>query len=374
MKILYIARSTIPSREANSIQVMKMCQAFADNGHDVVLLVPDKKQNNEPAVQKVYTSYGVKECFTIKKLQSYHKKWRAFFEVIEIKKALAEFQPDVVYGRCSFGCTIACMNGYETMYEAHGPIWSSSTFKKYGFLLLSRNKNFKRLIVISNALKQLYINENIIHPNKIYVAHDGADEVADFDTKVKLYGNNDKINIGYSGHLYTGKGMEVIAQIAPLAKEFNFHIVGGTEKDIAYWKSVISADNVYFYGFQLQNDVAKYINSFDICLLPNQKIVIPCGKQDAKRNISNFTSPLKMFEYMAHKKAIIASDLPVLREVLNSSNAQLVPCDDIHGWLNALELLQDVRKREILAQQAYSDFMQTYRWKNRAMLILQHQY
>ena len=43
MKILYISKSTIPSRTANSVHVMKMCQAFSDIGHDVVLLAPIKK-------------------------------------------------------------------------------------------------------------------------------------------------------------------------------------------------------------------------------------------------------------------------------------------------------------------------------------------
>ena len=38
MNILYISNSIIPSRTANSIHVMKMCQAFADNGHEVTLL------------------------------------------------------------------------------------------------------------------------------------------------------------------------------------------------------------------------------------------------------------------------------------------------------------------------------------------------
>jgi hypothetical protein len=44
MKILYISNSTIPSRTANSIHVIKMCHAFADNGHEVILLAPDKKK------------------------------------------------------------------------------------------------------------------------------------------------------------------------------------------------------------------------------------------------------------------------------------------------------------------------------------------
>ena len=53
MKIVYISSSTIPSRAANSIHVMKMCQAFANNGYDVVLLAPDKQVDIE---------LGVEEC------------------------------------------------------------------------------------------------------------------------------------------------------------------------------------------------------------------------------------------------------------------------------------------------------------------------
>jgi len=54
MKILYISKSIIPSRSANSIHVMKMCQAFSDNGHEVVLLTPDLKKNYEKNVNDIY--------------------------------------------------------------------------------------------------------------------------------------------------------------------------------------------------------------------------------------------------------------------------------------------------------------------------------
>ena len=63
MKILYISKSIIPSRAANSIHVMKMCQAFADNGHDVILLAPDIKNKFETGVQDLYDYYGVKKKF-----------------------------------------------------------------------------------------------------------------------------------------------------------------------------------------------------------------------------------------------------------------------------------------------------------------------
>jgi glycosyltransferase involved in cell wall biosynthesis len=66
-------------------------------------------------------------------------------------------------------------------------------------------------------------------------------------------------------------------------------------------------------------------------LLPNQKIVLAHGSDlsNISLNISDFTLPLKLFEYMSHKKPIIASDLPVIREVLNEKNSILVKCDDI---------------------------------------------
>ena len=60
MRILYISKSIIPSRTANSIHVMKMCQALSDNGHDVVLLAPHQKNQYEKGVNNIYEYYGVK--------------------------------------------------------------------------------------------------------------------------------------------------------------------------------------------------------------------------------------------------------------------------------------------------------------------------
>ena len=68
MKILYISKSIIPSRSANSIHVMKMCQALADNGHEVTLLAPDLKYQYEKNINDIYNYYGVRKNFLIKKI------------------------------------------------------------------------------------------------------------------------------------------------------------------------------------------------------------------------------------------------------------------------------------------------------------------
>jgi glycosyltransferase involved in cell wall biosynthesis len=110
-----------------------------------------------------------------------------------------------------------------------------------------------------------------------------------------------------------------------------------------------------------------YRNSFDILLAPYEKKVSIFGSN--KGDTSKFMSPLKIFEYMSHKKPIIASDLPVIREILNEKNSILVKPDDIELWINSIEKLKNLQNREVIANQALSDFY-NYTWKNRAQLVV----
>lgn len=111
--------------------------------------------------------------------------------------------------------------------------------------------------------------------------------------------------------------------------------------------------------------MSEYLYAIDICVLPNQKIVYAHGAKKNGFNISEFTSPLKLFEYMAHRKAIIASNLPVLKEVLNQKNSILVNHADIDDWINSIEKLRNPKKRQKLGDQASRD-LNRYTWINRA--------
>ena len=68
---------------------------------------------------------------------------------------------------------------------------------------------------------------------------------------------------------------------------------------------------------------------------------------------------------MSDKKPIIASDLPVIREVLNEKNSILVECDNTNLWLRAINYLRKSENREIIANQALLDFSK-FTWKKRA--------
>jgi glycosyltransferase involved in cell wall biosynthesis len=88
-------------------------------------------------------------------------------------------------------------------------------------------------------------------------------------------------------------------------------------------------------------------------------------------NTASYMSPMKMFEYMATGRTIIASDLPVLREVLDESNAALCNPDDISDWRDALlRAKTDLAWSEKLAVKSLGD-VEKFTWKRRVSNILE---
>src|SRR5690606_4186482 len=128
--------------------------------------------------------------------------------------------------------------------------------------------------------------------------------------------------------------------------------------------------NIFFHGYKPHAEIPRHVASFDIVLLPNQQQVQTFS---GGTDIGRWTSPLKMFEYMAAKKPIICSDLPVLREVMNhESNCLVCAPEAPEKWASAMKRLasDEVLGRNI-ATQARNDFVAKYTWTRRAERILE---
>ncbi|HCC79362.1 MAG TPA: hypothetical protein DEP80_07135 [Anaerolineae bacterium] len=163
--------------------------------------------------------------------------------------------------------------------------------------------------------------------------------------------------------------MELIAELAERMPEVNFLWVGGTSQDVNTWRTRISATglkNMNLTGFIPNRELPLYQAAADALLIPYNRRFTNSGGE----NISNVSSPMKIFEYMAAGRVILSSDLPVLREVLNEANAILCPPEDVEAWEQALRQLQaDPHKGQLLASQARRD-VERYSWVERCRLIL----
>lgn len=350
---------------------MKMCQAFAENGNKVVLLAPNIKKKYEKGIEDIYEYYGVKKNFNIVKL--FHPNilgGSVFYTLFIFFYLLINKEHDLVYGRFLHGIYISTLFKKRVIFESHSPISNKINHRYLIFRKLIESIYFEKLVVISQALKNIYLEKGLLNKSKIQVAHDGADKVGNLNLKIDLLGDKNKLKVGYVGHLYKGRGIDTIIKCSKEINEMTFHLVGGLNKDILYWKNYskkLNLDNIFFYGFVSPAETLKYRNSFDILLAPYSNKVSIFGSSE--EDTSKFMSPLKIFEYMSHKKPIIATDLPVIREVLNKNNSILVKYDDIKSWINSIRSLKEKKNRELISNQAFSDF-NYFTWKYRAELVL----
>lgn len=367
MKILFISSSIIPSKQANSHQVMRMCQAFAKNGHEVILLSRPGKQSQESKSFSPYEYYGVEDVFQIRSLKPLDIFGHGFYSFgVLCALEVLRISPDLIYGRDLNGTLFSMSFGHPMVFEIH----TQAIIDDTRFKLLTNSKNLRYLVVISNALRERISGS--VGNSRIVVAHDGADPFPEtypdhpLQTVLK---RSQGITVGYIGHLYPGKGGELIVELARKVPEINIHVIGGYSEDIERVR-IHAPNNVFFHGHVPPAAVPGLLSHLDIVLLPPSEYVQPYNSTE---DIGGVMSPLKMFEYMAAGKAILASDLPVIREVLtNNQNALLAPPGDPQSWVRALKkLILNGSLRRRLGLQAQMDFLEKYTWQKRAEIVLE---
>lgn len=169
----------------------------------------------------------------------------------------------------------------------------------------------------------------------------------------------------YAGHLFEWKGANVLLDVArnfQNKEKILFVFVGGTEVDVKKFKEKAAGlDNVLILGQRPRKEIPLYLKSADVLVLPNI----------AKDKISEFyTSPLKLFEYMASRRPIIASNIPSLREVLNENDALFFEPSDAENLAGKIgNVVDNLSTTDVGSQNAYNKVLD-YTWEKRAKNIL----
>ena len=385
---MYLANVRLPTEKAHGIQIAKMCEAFANAGADVELIAP-KRLNHLKA--DVFDYYGVQKNFTMKKLFCLDtislfpvlKAAGYWIESLTFALAAAWYlrrdQPplpptavgvappilgggSVVYVR-ELPELFFLSRKKEIIYEAH------HLPKRANWLFWQLLKKVKKFVVITTGLKDDLIKLGI-REDMIMVAPDGVD-IDQFDTNTSIIEARERLHLPlekqialYTGHLYPWKGSDTILHAAALLPDVQFVTVGGTADDHAEFVNMIEREqihNILALPHRPPRDIPLYLKAADVLLLPNS----------AKEKISaRYTSPLKLFEYMAAGRPMVASDLPSLREVLDDSMATFFTPDDpkslVDGIQSALNNYEQAEKRALAAY----DRVRPYAWHNRANRIL----
>ena len=366
-KVIYISRAVFPNKSANSVHLMKMSQAISRTFSDVTL-IGLKEQKNRISKKEIFENYDIYSNFNLK-LISIPKRgvWIYLLTYVFFWLNFQSRKNKIIYSREPLIIFLSLFLGFKAILESHDFFESKS--KRNIEKKIFKHKNFLKLIVISNALKNDYL-EYFKRTTRIEVHPDAADIVDEnYSKNIVWPSKKATLQVGYFGHLYKGRGIEIIIDAANELSDFDFHIIGGNDSDIEKYKKLTLSNNIYFHGFKNQKELPGLRSKCDILLMPYQEklSVYNYDKSSAK-----WMSPMKLFEYMSSRKAIISSDLPVLREVLNDTNSILVKPDDTSGWIKAIKSLSNKEYREQLANNAHKDFISKYTWTKRAEKIFKY--
>lgn len=367
MKITYLSSATIPSRQANSMHIMKICSAFCSIGHNVSLVCQYRKESN---IENIHDYYGVDKELDLHRFKRAESIFSLYFFSVYSLFVCFKRRPDLVISRFLLGAFLSSLF-FSTVLELHQLPSKNSRIQRHLLKLIHRLPNFKALVVITKPLKDIFIKEGF-PKHLISVFPDGADLKKTYIKNENFEQLNQDINLGYTGHLYKGRGIEILIQLAKLSSSYIIHIAGGDEEDINFYKNLIENENIKnikIHGFIEPSLVFDFCSKMDILLAPYQtKVHLKLGNVTTEK----WMSPLKIFEYMSTKKPIICSDIDVLYEVLeHKRNCLLCNPSNVASWDKAVKLLVNDRDLAFnISENAFEDLKTKYSWKVRAEKIL----
>lgn len=345
MRMIYVANVRLPTERAHGLQIVKMCEAFAARGADLTLLVPQRtnRLENDP-----FRYYGVARNFTVRYLPVLNPSiaggpigyWlQELSFALAAQRAMLQMGDAAVFSRSMIAAFMLSFGKRAVFYELHD-------FPRHAHVLWRMALRRMTGIISTNRWKAAQVAARGVPESRILVAPNGFDphlfDIRESKEALRSIFDlpRDRQIAVYTGHLYGWKGADVLLEAArnfqsaigvgdkfPLfnfqtnsagasslfQKDILFVFVGGTPQDAEHFRvKARGLQNVLIVGHRHAAEIPRWLKAADILVLPNS----------AKTEESQYaTSPLKLFEYMASGRPIVASDLPSIREIVSEREA-----------------------------------------------------
>ena len=324
MKIAVITNSRIPSLTANSIQAMKVTQALMQLGHEIRMYAPAETEPASPEL--LMTHYGLRLAPRLELLPSERHFKRLDF-IFHAQRAAKKFGADLIYTWLPQSAVMGLWSGYPVVLEMHADVagkmgawWLRQFWKARGKKVMTVTTSALRNALERSTKLQFSDDALLVAPNGVELEkYDGLPNPSEARHQLNL---PEGLTVGFTGHIYPGRGADLLFELAKQMPQVNFLWVGGTPELVDFWRAKLTdakMTNVTMTGFVKHEIIPLYQAASDVLLMPYSRSISASSGQD----IAEVINPMKMFEYMASGRAIVSADLPSIREVLNEGNAVL---------------------------------------------------
>ena len=352
-EIYYFAEIYLPSTSAYSIHVMKMCDALAKTALGVNLVVFGKNDKID-----IFKYYNCKSKFNI--IDTNIKKNNFFGRICFAFKVILKFKnnkKNFILTRSILAGLLFSFISKKVILEVHHNLRG---FTKIFAHIIKNTRQFKsiKFIFISK-----FLSKDSLYKDIEFIVLDDGVELNDFlnFSKKKIY----KRTCVYTGSFTKGKGVENIIEMAKYAKNIKFHLYGDLINSSYTKEDFVS--NVMYKGYKKYCEIPKILKKYEIVIMPYSDRVYVRSKN---LETSKYMSPLKLFEYMASNRVIVAKYLNVYGHILNNKNSILINSNSPRLWASKLNLVfNNIKKYRRFAQKAYQD-VRKYTWETRVNKML----
>jgi glycosyltransferase involved in cell wall biosynthesis len=388
----YAAPVRLPTEKAHGLQIMQNCEAFAAQGAAVTLYPSMRVQPPELRSVDPFAYYATPRTFRLRRVPT--------LDALPLfQGALKRLEPLAFYALLgTYSLALAAMlrriGPEAVIYSRHYQVLQALArvnpprrlFWEVHKLAPDEGKRqqqagFANRIGGTITITRHMADRLIAHgldADRVMVAPDGFSEARFAGMPDQAAARStlglppDAFIVGYMGRLHTlnmSKGVDDIVRAISQHPDRPIHLllVGGPDDMAAEYRALwgtlgLPDDRFHATGQIAAADVPRALAAFDVAAMPH-----PWTEYFAY-----YLSPLKLFEYMASRRAIVATTLPSTQEILtDGETALLVPPADVDALAEAiLRLHADADLRGRLADNAHRLVYARYTWEARARDIL----
>lgn len=341
MRILYHHR--IRSKDGQYVHLQEMVTALRDQGHDVFISGPSAVESEPFGTEAGFVawlkSHIPQSIYELMEL-SY-----AGLDYLRLDRDIRRFRPDGIYERYNLhlpsGVWAKRRFRLPMLLEVNAPIYEER--KRHDGIALDRLAMWSErycwhgadmVLAVTQVLADRVIATGV-PASRMQVVHNAINPESFHDTptvneaKMSL-GLTGRTVLGFVGFLRSWHGLNrVIDMLAePAFRECDLLVVGDGPARSELEAQVAKLNlqrRVRFTGIVEREHVARFVSAFDIALQPD---------------VVEYASPLKIYEYLAMGKAIVAPNRSNIREILvHGENAILFDPDDVLGIATAVASL-----------------------------------
>ena len=382
---LFFTRNSLPQPHAHLVQVAHSANAAANLGYSSLLVYLKTKEESrniaellypfqiQPAPENLKQFYNIQDELKVAQLPMPWPIDRLKNNFINSSRVISKYyfplhilpSTKIVHTRDWNFVKAAIENGIPAIYEHHHH--ESKQFEPE----IVQNPLFQISVTVADPVRESMIQYGM-PPEKVIKLHNGFNKLfivrhpsAAKEWREKLLVDERQHLVVYAGALRKFKGIDLLIDVAKEMPEVQFVFAGGSSSEVdAYQQQAKDKQvkNVTFLGYVQQEHLPSLLQAADVLAHPH------CSGEAA-----SFTSPLKLFDYMASGTPIVATEIPPLME-FKSSGA-------IAGWcepdnpVKFAECLQQVLATHPRKVEGYTDnleFVRQFSWENRIAKILNH--